>query len=42
VGRWKGVADRVYADVRERAAADPPALETTWHVAVLRITRPLR
>jgi hypothetical protein len=37
----QAIADRVYASVRERAAADPPALETTWHVAVLRITRPV-
>jgi hypothetical protein len=35
------IADRVYASVRERAAADPPAMETTWHVAVLRVSRPL-
>jgi hypothetical protein len=35
------LADRVYAAVRERAATDPAALETTWHVAVLRIARPL-
>jgi hypothetical protein len=34
------IADRVYAAVRARAAADPPAMETTWNVAVLRITRP--
>jgi hypothetical protein len=34
------IADRVYAAVRDRAVADPPALETTWHVAVLRISRP--
>jgi hypothetical protein len=33
------IIDRVYAAVRERAAADPPALETIWHVAVLRISR---
>lgn len=33
------IADRVYAAVRERAAADPPAMETIWHVAVLRIAR---
>jgi hypothetical protein len=33
------IADRVYAAVRDRAATDPPALETTWHVAVLRIAR---
>lgn len=37
----EAIADRVYADVCARAAADPPALETTWHVAVLRISRPL-
>jgi hypothetical protein len=33
------VADRVYGQVRDRAAADPTAMETTWHVAVLRIAR---
>lgn len=34
------LAERVYAAVRDRAASDPPALETVWHVAVLRISRP--
>jgi hypothetical protein len=36
------IVDRVYAAVRERASADPPAMETTWHVAVLRISAPNR
>jgi hypothetical protein len=34
------IADRVYASVREKAAADPPAMETIWHVVVMRIVRP--
>jgi hypothetical protein len=35
-----GLADRVYARVAEAAAADPEAMETRWHVAVLRIAKP--
>src|SRR5262249_33909306 len=34
------LAARVYGAVRDRARADPDAMETTWHVAVLRIARP--
>jgi hypothetical protein len=30
----------VYARVAETATADPEAMETLWHVAVLRIARP--
>jgi hypothetical protein len=33
------IVDRVYARVRTEAAADPEAFETTWHVALLRISR---
>jgi hypothetical protein len=33
------IADRVYAQVRAEAAADPEAFETIWHVALLRIKR---
>ena len=33
-------ADRVFARVAEAAAADPEAMETLWHVAVLRIAKP--
>jgi hypothetical protein len=35
------LVDRVYGAVRDRAIADPDAMETTWHVAVLRIARPV-
>ena len=33
------LADRVYEAVRARATADPAAMETTWHVAVLRVAK---
>jgi hypothetical protein len=36
----QAIADHVYEQVRERAVADPAAMETVWHVAVLRIARP--
>ena len=39
-GARSTVADRVYARVAETATADPEAMETLWHVAVLRIARP--
>ena len=35
------LADRVYARVTDAAAADPEAMETLWHVAVLRIAKPV-
>ena len=34
------LADGVYARVAQTAAADPEAMETLWHVAVLRIAKP--
>ena len=39
-GATSTIADRVYARVAEAAAADPEAMETLWHVAVLRIAKP--
>ena len=39
-GARTAIADRVYARVAEAAAADPDAMETRWHVAVLRIAKP--
>ena len=39
-GATSTIADRVYARVAEAAAADPEAMETLWHVAVLRIANP--
>ena len=39
-GARSSIADRVYARVAESAAAHPEAMETRWHVAVLRIAKP--
>jgi hypothetical protein len=39
-GATTTIANRVYARVAEAAAADPEAMETLWHVAVLRIAKP--
>lgn len=39
-GARTALADRVYARVAEAATADPEAMETLWHVAVLRIAKP--
>ena len=39
-GATSTIADRVYARVAEAVAADPAAMETLWHVAVLRIAKP--
>ena len=39
-GAASTIANRVYARVAEAAAADPEAVETLWHVAVLRIAKP--
>ncbi len=39
-GARSTIADRVYARVAEAATADPEAMETLWHVAVLRIAKP--
>ncbi len=39
-GATSTIADRVYARVAEAATADPEAMETLWHVAVLRIAKP--
>jgi hypothetical protein len=39
-GATTTIANRVYARVAGAAAADPEAMETLWHVAVLRIAKP--
>jgi hypothetical protein len=39
-GARTAIADRVYARVAAAATADPEAMETLWHVAVLRIAKP--